>query len=555
MRASTAAILIFLLTPTAYPQGKLVEVIEVRVVNVDVVVRDRAGNPVRGLTKDDFELYEDRVKQTITNLYEVRREEASQSVQAGEAQSAGPSVPIELRQRRLLLFVDSSSIQYSQKQSVLDAAEKFVNQRMQPEDQAMVVSWRLGVHVVSPFTSDKKAVKRAIDSLRQVAPAGESQQSSIGQIKRDIQDLIRLAEQNTLMLSWPQAYKQAMGLCDLYAQRLTVQQEAMLAALERISSNLGGLEGKKVLLFIGENLTERPGSEIYRYVENEFSPHMKRDALPDLQMLTGAAGNRTPQEIDNVAARASENGVAIYAIGAGQTDSEFSAENDSSVDTAEAFSRVASTASALNAMTGSTGGVAITHTSNFDLAFDTISRDLDSYYSLGYKPIERASKPRRIVVKAKNPAYTVRSRERVVLKSTDDQMSDHVIANLYADSGTGAWPISVRTGPPARDGGHFTIPVQVIMPSTITLLPQDEKLVGGFILYFVVGTDDGNASDVMRRPQGLGIPPAAEKAIRAKPMTYNTAIRVKPGESVLSVGIVDQLSGATGFARTKIIAR
>jgi hypothetical protein len=107
----------------------------------------------------------------------------------------------------------------------------------------------------------------------------------------------------------------------------------------------------------------------------------------------------------------------------------------------------------------------------------------------------------------------------------------------------------------ARDGGHFTIPVQVIMPSTITLLPQDEKLVGGFILYFVVGNDDGSTSDVMRRPQGLGIPPAAEKAIRAKPMTYNTAIRVKPGESVLSVGIVDQLSGATGFARAKIFAR
>ena len=34
MRASTAAILIFLLTPTAFPQGKLVEVIEVRVVSL-----------------------------------------------------------------------------------------------------------------------------------------------------------------------------------------------------------------------------------------------------------------------------------------------------------------------------------------------------------------------------------------------------------------------------------------------------------------------------------------------------------------------------------------
>ena len=40
---------------------------------------------------DFIELYEDRVKQTITNLYEVRRDEAAQSVQAGETQSPASS--------------------------------------------------------------------------------------------------------------------------------------------------------------------------------------------------------------------------------------------------------------------------------------------------------------------------------------------------------------------------------------------------------------------------------------------------------------------------------
>jgi VWFA-related protein len=551
MRTLTAAIVMFLLTPTASPQNKLVETIEVRVVNIDVVVRDRAGNPVRGLTKDDFELYEDRVKQTISNMYEVTRDDAAAPVPTSEAQV---EIPLELRQRRLLLFVDSASIQSSRKQAVLAAVDKFVD-GMRPEDQAMVVSWRLGIHVISPFTRDKAQVKRAIDTLRHVAAAGEGQQSSVGQLKRDIQELIRLAEENSRLLSWAQAYLDARIAVDRYAERLTVEQESMMAALERMSSNLGGLEGKKVLLFVGENLTERPGSEFYRYIEDQFAPHMQRGALPDLQMLTGIAGSRMPHQIDSVASRASENGVVIYAIGTGQTDSEFSAENNASVDTTEAFSRVAKTASALNVMTGVTGGVAVTHTSNFDLALDTIGRDLDSYYSLGYKPGDAGSNPRKITVKTKNPAYTVRARERVVLKSTDDQIRDRVVANLYADSDPGAWPISVRTGTPAREGGTFVIPVQVTMPATITLLPQDEKLVGGFILYFVVGTSDGNTSDVLRRPQGLGIPPAAEKAIRAKPMTYSTAVRVKAGESMLSVGIVDQLSGATGFARAKIFAR
>ena len=43
--------------------------------------------------------------------------------------------------------------------------------------------------------------------------------------------------------------------------------------------------------------------------------------------------------------------------------------------------------------------------------------------------------------------------------------------------------------------------------------------------------------------------------MRAKPMTFTTALRVAPGESMLSVGAIDQVSGATGYTRTKILAR
>ncbi|MEA2328791.1 MAG: hypothetical protein QOE68_3750, partial [Thermoanaerobaculia bacterium] len=46
----------------AAPQQPLTESIEVRVANIDVVVRDKAGNPVTGLTKDDFEIFEDGTK-------------------------------------------------------------------------------------------------------------------------------------------------------------------------------------------------------------------------------------------------------------------------------------------------------------------------------------------------------------------------------------------------------------------------------------------------------------------------------------------------------------
>src|SRR6185295_6983965 len=108
MRLAAPA-LAFLLALPAYPQQKLIESIEVRVANIDVVVRDKAGNPVSGLTREDFELFEDGVRQPITNIYEVRRSEAA------ETEREQSEIPLAVRQRRILFFFDSSSIPMSRK--------------------------------------------------------------------------------------------------------------------------------------------------------------------------------------------------------------------------------------------------------------------------------------------------------------------------------------------------------------------------------------------------------------------------------------------------------
>src|SRR5437016_8532829 len=140
MRNSIVAALVLLLALPVFPQQRLVETIEVRVANVDVVVRDRSGKPVTGLTKDDFDLYEDGVKQTITNIYEVRSDNAT-GAKLPPSESAAAPIPSELSQRRLVLFVDCASLQPARKRLVLASVEKFVD-RMQPEDQAMLVAWR-----------------------------------------------------------------------------------------------------------------------------------------------------------------------------------------------------------------------------------------------------------------------------------------------------------------------------------------------------------------------------------------------------------------------------
>jgi VWFA-related protein len=548
------AFALLLLALPASPQTKLVESIEVRVANIDVVVRDKAGKPITGLTKDDFELYENGVRQTITNLYEVRRDTAAEQT----ADTSSPAVPIEVRQRRLLLFVDSASLLPSRKKQVLAAATKFID-RLQPEDQAMLVTWQLGLHVVTPFTSDKQVLQRGIAALERFAPVGESSDASLAILKREIESWIYQASTaGSRGVSWQAAYAQSVQLVDHYSERLLREQARLLEALDRMVADFAGLEGKKALLLVTQNLPERPGAELFRYVQEQFAPHMNRQNPLDMQFLTGAMGNSRPQEIERVASRASANGITIYAIDPAESGNDLLDASSGAMQegTSEGFSRHANTTASLNTMAEVTGGVAVTQTSNFDLAFDTIGRDLDSYYSLGYKPVGEGSlNARKIVVKTKDRSYRVRSRESLVVKSTDEQMSDRVIANLFTDAAASTWPISVRLGKPRPDGKAYLVPVEVVMPSTITLLPQEQNVAGAFMLYFVVGGADGRTSGVLRSPHNLRMPASAEALIRAKPMTFTTSLRVAPGESTLSVAVIDEVSGATGYARTKILAR
>src|SRR5690349_4759065 len=91
--------------------AQLVESIEVRVANVDVVVTDRAGKPVHGLTKDDFELFENGKLQPITNFYELRETPAEAAAAGGQVTlPAATPPPADLQRRRVVIFIDQEGI-------------------------------------------------------------------------------------------------------------------------------------------------------------------------------------------------------------------------------------------------------------------------------------------------------------------------------------------------------------------------------------------------------------------------------------------------------------
>jgi VWFA-related protein len=528
------------------------ESIEVRVVNVDVVVRDRAGKPVTGLTKDDFEIYENGQKREVTNLYEVRAPAPAASANAAPAPPAAQSAtPVEIRPRNIVMFVDNYSLEPFRRDKVLQALDKFVAQ-LGPRDQVMLVLRTQKTAVITPFTSDRNAIRAGVETIKK---SGNSynRAASLDRLKQDVNELIATAKEPGGRLSWSDAYRRATGNAESFVEEEIFSAHDTLTALGQITAVLSGLEGKNVIIFAGAHLPERPGAELYQWLYNAFSTYMSGLSFTT-DSINGKTGSMQHYSIEDAAKQASANGVALYMIDAADSRDATSAETTSPSDRVESFVSFTNTAMAYQTLARISGGLAITNTSNFDSAFETLANDLNSYYSLGFKPSDSSTQDlRKIVVKMKNPEYRFRARETYPAKPkpAQDEMSTRVIANLYTTDTRNAWEISVKPGTPEKQGAEYHVPFEVTMAPTITLEPQGDNLVGNFTVFVVVGNGQ-NTSTVVRNAHAVKVPVDAEDDFREKKITYKATIAMNPGDNILSVAVVDQASKMAGFARAKI---
>ena len=132
------------------------------VVEIEVpvqVVRD--GQPVRGLTAADFEVWDGRKKQAVTGFHVVDLASTA-SMSAGKA----AAVPLAGRRQFLLLF----DLAFSDPKSIVkarEAARGLVLKGLRPDDLVGVATYSAarGPQIVLGFTSDRRQVDSALETL------------------------------------------------------------------------------------------------------------------------------------------------------------------------------------------------------------------------------------------------------------------------------------------------------------------------------------------------------------------------------------------------------
>jgi VWFA-related protein len=187
MRACHALLVVFCILlpalaqtkPAASPQPQKPsddqdEVVKIttNLVQVDAVVT-KDGKPVKNLTVDDFEIYEDGRKQEITSfayISNVPNTTPSQPATTAREKS-GDVVPFstlkpDAPRRTIALVVDDLGLSAESIGGVRRALKKFLAQEMQPNDLVAIIRTSGEVGALQQFTNDRRVLNRALEQVR-----------------------------------------------------------------------------------------------------------------------------------------------------------------------------------------------------------------------------------------------------------------------------------------------------------------------------------------------------------------------------------------------------
>lgn len=545
--ALLAATSLFAQQPKPSELPKLVESIDVKVINVDVVVTDKKGNAVTGLTKDDFELFENGQPKLITNFYEVQGKKATNvSILAPNAEKPVTEVPQEemnenLR-RRIIFYVDNLSLQPFNRNRVFKEMKEFAKNVMRPGDEAMVATFNRSMKIRANFTRDPVQIQQTLDVLAGESALGVTNRGE----RRDVESRINDA----------QDYDMAIAYARQYAQSVEHDLRQSAESLKGLMTTLAGVEGKKILVLTTEGFQIQPGREMF-YLVDEIA---REKGWPAGGTMLEGMGFNSSQVIESIGKTANANAITLYTLHAGglsAANEGAMADRDRPIPFVVTQAAVSNSTESLQVLAEMTGGLSATNTNNFAGAFKNIVRDLDAYYSLGYRAgTERVDRQRSLNVRVKNRAYVVRARHSFVEKSTFAEMSDRVIANLLYKTKTNDLNIRVKINSPVRQDDLFRVPVEVQIPmESLTLLPQGEAYMGGFTIYVAVANKEGDMSDVAQKQQQLRVPAANMATIKGKYYTYVLDLLMEKGVNRVSIGVVDDISNVTGFDRQQVIAQ
>lgn len=537
----------------AEPYG---EVVDVRVVNVDVTVTDRDGQPVSDLGRDDFEVYEDGTLQPVTNFFRV--DGTRMQGEGGDWQVINADSSFR---RRVLLLIDDNFIETPDRNRAIEALQSYLDQKFDGSYEWGVVAVGDEIHVLEPFTADKLRVRAALDRVKSLPTFGARYRLE----RFVLNDPLRTRAAQRAEAASSGGQDRAQNGETHFAQALRFESKVNVAetkhafaltaqAMVQAFHAYANLPGNKVLVWITGGVPMLPE---YGFEGEQLPPGAlsQRDAdLRGYQMelrklVAGIAEEANaaqfkvyPVKATGVMIQTPQGDVGYRSSGATFSESAFHSQVE--VDDSD---------SAQLSVALGTGGLYLTSNNTLD-SFERADRDSATYYSLGYRPDRREDgKSHAVRVVVKRPGLVARARSNYVDLGPEKKLELALATPLPFARDKGTLPVAVST---RLDMGEVLATVE-LPNSRLTFLPDSNgrDMVGKVKIYLTVHDAQGNLVNMVEQEQGLKFPSAQRDEALAGQFRYGLKFRLpKRGNYVVSITLRDEVTSemGAGYSNVKI---
>jgi VWFA-related protein len=506
------------------------EQIEVRVVNVEVMVTDKDGNRVTGLKPSDFRLRVDGKEIPVEFFTEVVGRQAVEAAGGASHPAAGPSVvPGEAVGTYYLVFVDDYFTQTPHRNEVLTHLKDQLA-RLGPDDRMAMVAFDGGrLDMLSSWSNNARDLSRAFSDAMARPARGPQRSTELAQMLHN-KNIGQADVGGRLDDGGGDPLAGRMMNADLspqekaYGLTLARQLEAEVSAVVSAMRATSGVPGRKVLLLLSGGW---PFS-IQSYLRGAQDTSMSRE-LPEGEKIyrpLSSAANLLGYTIYPVDVPGVQSGTGDSADVGGLGEGRY---------------REQEVEGALSFLAKETGGRPLMNSLR-DKALDVAEEDTRSYYWLGFTPSwERNDKQHKVDVDVRRPGLTVRSRNSFLDLSKQASVSMMMESALLFGNLPDAVQMPVKLGAITKTKAGTEIPITLALPvSAFTAVPLDGKYHAKLELRVAATDDQGNRSEIPVIPLDL----VSDKEPKAGGFVkYETKVTIKGNPKHLVLATYDPLSG------------
>lgn len=524
--SSLVTLFLMLLLPPGLgaQQSPFGETLEVRIINVDVVVTDKDGNPVSGLTAADFEIFENGKRQKVTNFAEYREETAGSEAAPGALPITVATKPPE--KRRIVFFIDRLQlVETVNREDFFRGLRAFVEDAIRDGDEAAVFSFGTSMHTMVEMTPDRGAILEAFATIEKES-----------RLRPDMESM----EQAEIMARAKMYASEAAagapgseGMEDLdrrqAAQRAYNEQRRKSWAINTVIQRVAGLEGKKVMVLVTHRFSKAPGLEFFTQTNAD-------------QAGVGMEFNARKM-MDEIVDNANAAGVTIYGLYPQGLLKDQVGTKD--------YELLMNRAETIESLATRTGGIAALGGQLAAEALAKTTRHLDNYYSLAYRAKDSDERERKIRVEVKRKDLRVLARNAVIDKPEEEIAKDRLVAaTLFGESESAIHIKAKQSGPGVKTGlSTWTIPIEITIPiAELTILPTAAGHEGKFRVMAASANPDGDVSDVAAKEQAFRIPEAELASAMAGHFTYTLEIKLRETSDRAVVAVWDEIDSESGYA-------